>query len=265
MVNVMETGKAAPTWLDTHLDSDERWADGVPTDTTPWIADAFADLATLTAEELASRAVALDETTSGHDGVDGAEAEAVMASDVDVVESVDVDEWLTDAAGFTDANDVAFVVDDADLADADAPSLIGDVDVPRSGLADPFDALERQGISDADAVTDSATSIEDRSAPIPADDIVTAPGTDTGERHQPVSPIGPDQYADGDAEATAGIDALAVSDVFDFDDSMLTTVDDVDELGVDHVDGDGDVDGGSGAAGDDGDEWSDAPEEWADE
>ncbi len=292
----METGRAAPTWLDQHLDDDARWAEGVPADADSWVADAFADLAALSDDELASRATAFDESsesssstiastdTINEGGVDADGGNP--AADLGVV----VDDWLAAAPGFTAADDVAFVIDEADVVgDAVGPPVAtGSLDAdatPTSTLTDPFDVMaERNSGDDLGAEVLGGEVSTDHDDAVPVDDIVTSATSAEVRADQTTDVLPPDGQTD--ATESAGLDAdvsgadvsgasassadLVVDDdagslldVFEFDDAATPiTLDDVDLPDLTISDEALD-DASFGADADD--EWHDDPAEWADD
>ena len=186
MVNVMDTSKAAPTWLDSRLDDDAAWADGVPDDAAPWVAAAFDALAALSPDDVMLGAAEL-EALSPLDDAFTLVGEPVAG----VVAGVDVGAWLTPDVDFLDADDVAFEVHESDLAVVDAPGA--------PALVDPFDTLsdgDRDGDAPAVDPVDVAGPTDVPGAPVPADDIVTAPITPTDGAHddpRPAPDLAPDR------------------------------------------------------------------------
>lgn len=140
----METGRAAESWLEERLVADERWDDGIPDDAEPWVAAAFADVASMSVDELSTAADA-----PAHDAE--LARQTPRPGDVDDVDNLDdvdavaptgagLDDWLGNHPSFEAVDDVHdFTVDDDDLTDA-LDHLPPSAPVPsQSGLVDPFD------------------------------------------------------------------------------------------------------------------------------
>ena len=143
----MEAGKGAESWLGGRLAADPRWSDGVPDDVEPWVADAFADIVTLTIDELAAAAdapeLAGDDMSSRILADTAHESVAHGASQLD--------EWLGGHDGFVTAHDdETFTISEQDIADlsdewlddhdTSPPVDEGPSSTNTSGLNDPFDS-----------------------------------------------------------------------------------------------------------------------------
>ena len=108
----MEAGKGAESWLGGRLAADPRWSDGVPDDVEPWVADAFADIVTLTIDELAAAADAPE--LAGDDMSSGILADAAHESVAHGASQLD--EWLGGHDGFVTAyGDETFTISEQDI------------------------------------------------------------------------------------------------------------------------------------------------------
>ncbi len=142
----MEAGKGAESWLGGQLAADPRWSDGVPADVEPWVADAFADIVTMTIDELAAAADAPELTADDM----SSEILADAAHETVARRASQLDEWLGGHDGFVTAHDdETFTISERDIADlsddwlddrhtaptaGEAPSSTNS-----SGLIDAFD------------------------------------------------------------------------------------------------------------------------------
>ena len=155
----METGRTAESWLDQRLATDERWDDGIPDDAAPWVASAFADVASMSVDELTAAA---DEPPPNGEIEQSTTVPHLEAT----VDEAGLDDWLESHSTFETVDaELDFAVDDG----SHAPTrLLDPFDDPSRGSFASDSVEASQTPDDLDLVDDIVTTGHHDAAPAPA-------------------------------------------------------------------------------------------------